>query len=125
MSTILSEPEPKPSPGYSYILSAIAAFESAGLSFHVTFDYFFDHGWVIKEPDHFIMFCHDVKDPDAWLVYWAESHSGEPVLRTFLKHMPYYKSKIVWCRPFKGRKDPKYYSTDRLLAFIREAPPAR
>lgn len=123
MSTILSHEE-KPH-GYSYLVSATAAFEAAGLSFPSTFDYFFDRGWVIKEPNAFLMFMEAPNRPDAWLVYWAESHTGQNPVRTLLRYMPHYRPYIAWCRPFKGRKEPKYYSTDRLLGYIRETPPAR
>ncbi len=106
------------------MLSAFRAFEANGLDFPKTFDYFFDHQYVVKGPGYFMLFMEDVNDKDAWLVYWAECHRSD-MLGTFLRHMPFYKPKVAWCRPFKGRKGPKYYSTDRLLSLIREALPPR
>ena len=120
MSTILSS---KPGVAYDFLLSASSAHTALGLDFPAIFDNFMTNGWVVKAPDHFIMFGLHPGNPKVWMIWWAEStvrRDMRGLLRTFFKYMPYHLPEICWARPMRGRQDFKFYSTARLLALIRE-----
>lgn len=58
---------------------------------------------------------------DAWVIWWAETHPNRKPLEMmalFLKLIPYYRSQVGWARLLKN-KPFKFYSTERLLQFIR------
>lgn len=112
-------------PEYDFLESAERVHTVAGFDFQVVFDYYFRHQWVFKGPGYLLLGGHDPKDPDAWLVWWAEARSKKETwqaVRLFLRLMPYKKARIGWARPLKGRPEVKYYSTDRLLRLTKLAP---
>lgn len=124
MPTLLNTP-PAEEPPYDLIASAERQHAVAGYDFATIFDYHFRHQWVFKGPGYLLMGGHDPKDPDAWLVWWAEAMTKRETLnaiRLFLRLMPYPKPRVGWARPLKGRPEVKYYSTVRLLRLTRLLP---
>lgn len=111
---------PPTAPRHDFILTATRAHESQGLSFDENFDWLFTNGYIFKGPDYFLMGYEDARN-DAWVIWWAETHPNRKPLEMmalFLKLIPYYRSQVGWARLLKN-KPFKFYSTERLLQFIR------
>lgn len=66
--------------------------------------------YVFKGDDYFLM---GWKQPEGWVVYFAYCSSGVP-LDTLFDLMPYHAEYIGFCRGLRGKKDLKFYRTDRL-----------
>jgi hypothetical protein len=105
------------------VASAAAAHQEFGINFPSYFDNYFQCHYVFKGPDFFLMGREDPSRRDAWYVWWAECYPKRrpaEMLALFLRMMPHYRSEVGWWRPLKnGEGEVKYYSTDRLLRFMR------
>lgn len=91
----------------------------AGYDFPIAFDYFFEHGYILKGPDFFIMGQERTNSQYGkhWFIWYMYSERDD--LSSFLSMMPYELPYIAFARGLRDNHKERYYSTERLTKILK------
>jgi hypothetical protein len=82
-------------------------YESKGLSFRATLDFYLHNGYVFCRPDLFLM---AKEEPDWWFV---ECAFGPGKIKAILECMPYRKKYVMWYRRLRDSRV-RLFKTEQL-----------
>lgn len=117
--------EPQLSSRHDFLASFLESCKKVDLDGTAWFDFHFTYGYVFKGPQYLLLGGPGEmygQPDDCWVVWWAESTCRYLAIRKFLHLMPHHRPRIAWCRYLKGRREVKFFSTDRLLRLTDEQP---
>ena len=107
------------------IFQAKEMYRGAGLNFEQDLGHYLTNGYVVSEPDRFIMFKPVRKDmgerdwhpvnPDTWYVHVAV---GKNALKYFLSLAPYELPYLAWSRLRDAKNSFRVYSKERFARLV-------